>query len=62
MRTISQGFKDPEAMFLQRMLNKRGASPTLSEDADFGRRTKAAVWNPVLPILSYLPGVWAGAY
>lgn len=43
MKTISQGFKGPEAMFLQRMLNKRGASPALAEDADFGRRTKAAV-------------------
>ena len=30
-------------MFLQRMLNKRGASPVLGEDADFGPRTKSAV-------------------
>lgn len=43
MQTISQGFKGAPAMFVQRMLNKAGATPALGEDADFGRLTKAAV-------------------
>jgi hypothetical protein len=43
MKTISQGSKGAEVMFLQRQLNKRGASPALGEDGDFGPKTKAAV-------------------
>ncbi|MBK9170673.1 MAG: peptidoglycan-binding protein [Bryobacterales bacterium] len=43
MRTISQGSKGADVLFLQRLLNKRGAAPALTEDADFGAKTKLAV-------------------
>jgi len=43
MRTLSQGARGADVMFLQRMLNKRGARPPLAEDADFGPRTRDAV-------------------
>ena len=43
MQTISAGARGVEVLFLQRMLNKHGASPQLVEDADFGPRTRDAV-------------------
>jgi hypothetical protein len=43
MRNLTQGDRGADVMFLQRMLNKRGASPRLGEDGDFGPRTRDAV-------------------
>ncbi len=43
MHTLSNGSHGAEVMFLQRMLNKRGASPFLTEDGSFGPRTQAAL-------------------
>ena len=43
MLTISIGARCAEVLFLQRMLNKRGASPQVAEDLDFGTLTKEAV-------------------
>jgi hypothetical protein len=43
MRTLSNGDRGADVMFLQRMLNKRGARPPLSEDGIFGPRTRDAV-------------------
>jgi hypothetical protein len=65
MKTISQGSKGSEVMFLQRHLNKRGAAPALAEDADFGPKTKAAVIafqhaNHVMPANGMVTGAtWA---
>ncbi len=43
MKTISRGYKGPEALFLQRLLNKRAGQSRVVEDGDFGPRTHAAV-------------------
>lgn len=43
MRTISAGAHGVEVLFLQRMLNKQGASPLLAEDEAFGPLTSQAV-------------------
>jgi peptidoglycan hydrolase-like protein with peptidoglycan-binding domain len=42
MQTIAAGARGIEVLFLQRMLNKHGASPQLAEDLDFGPRTREA--------------------
>ena len=43
MNTLSRGSRGPEVMFLQCLLNKRGAAPRLSEDGIFGPKTETAV-------------------
>ena len=43
MQELSRGNNQADVLFLQRMLNKRRASPRLAEDGDFGPRTEAAV-------------------
>jgi peptidoglycan hydrolase-like protein with peptidoglycan-binding domain len=43
MINLSHGSRGPEVMFLQCLLNKRGASPRLAEDGIFGNKTKTAV-------------------
>lgn len=43
MQTLSIGSHGADVMFLQRMLNKRGASPYLTEDGSFGPRTQAGL-------------------
>jgi len=45
MIPVNQGSRGPEVLFLQRMLNKHGANPRLSEDEVYGPVTKAAVLN-----------------
>jgi hypothetical protein len=43
MRSLTIGMHDHEVMFLQRMLNKRGAMPYVTEDGIFGARTQEAL-------------------
>jgi hypothetical protein len=43
MRNLTQGSRGADVMFLQCLLNKRGASPRLGEDGAFGPRTRAAL-------------------
>lgn len=43
MEVLHQGSRAMQVKLLQRLLNKKGASPTLREDGDFGRLTRAAV-------------------
>jgi len=54
MRAISFGRRGAEVLFLQRLLNKHGASPAVVEDGIFGSLTKTAVMayqsaNTILP-------------
>ena len=42
MLELSRGNNQADVLFLQRLLNKRRASPRLAEDGDFGPRTEAA--------------------
>lgn len=65
MQMISQGSKGSEVMLLQRLLNKRGASPKLDEDADFGPKTKEGLKNfqaanGIVPVTGVCDGMtWA---
>jgi peptidoglycan hydrolase-like protein with peptidoglycan-binding domain len=43
MRNLSTSARGADVLFLQRMLNKRGAKPQLAEDGIFGPRTQHAV-------------------
>ena len=43
MIIVSQGSRGPEVLFVQRLLNKKGARAQLAEDSIFGPRTRAAV-------------------
>jgi peptidoglycan hydrolase-like protein with peptidoglycan-binding domain len=43
MQTLFRGQEQADVLFLQRMLNKRRATPRLAEDAKFGPLTEAAV-------------------
>lgn len=43
MQTLAIGSRGHEVMFLQRLLNKRGATPYLTQDGAFGARTQAAL-------------------
>lgn len=43
MRNLTIGMQGYEVTFLQRLLNKRGATPYVTEDGIFGPRTQAAL-------------------
>lgn len=43
MEILRQGSRTMQVKLLQRLLNKKGASPRLREDGDFGAKTRAAV-------------------
>lgn len=43
MNTLNRGARGADAMFLQVLLNKHGASPRLVEDGIFGQKTENAV-------------------
>jgi peptidoglycan hydrolase-like protein with peptidoglycan-binding domain len=43
MQSLQLGSRNAEVMFLQRLLNKKGASPAVTEDGDFGAKTRTAV-------------------
>ncbi len=43
MRTLSAGARGADVLFLQRLLNKKGANPRLAEDEIFGPKTRHAV-------------------
>ena len=63
MRPLSQGARGPEVLLLQRLLNKQGARPPLTEDQAYGPRTQAALTTfrsqsrPV-PGAGVTPDVW----
>ena len=43
MQVLSIGSRGAEVMFLQRLLNKHGANPYVTEDGAFGPRTQSAL-------------------
>jgi hypothetical protein len=65
MIVLNTGARGAEVLLLQRLLNKRGASPQLVEDADFGRHTlQAAIAfqsaNHILPANGVVnPATWS---
>jgi len=43
MKVLRQGSRAPQVKLLQRLLNKKGASPALAEDGIFGPKTRDGV-------------------